>query len=336
MLLLVALPVLAQNPDAKARAWEIYRIGHDRLTDQAPQLVAELVRQRHTLAYESHDPDTTALVQITLDALIQLDATVESGVLLEYLPRHQPEVLVLLALHPKEHQSALLALQDELQDGAAWLAVRNLLAETKAPGFAARLLKETKYRLSVTVTDPNQRGGAFGGGEGGGGAGCGVRGFPRGFPPGAVYSLKRNPLRGDVLLAPGPSPIYYRRTVIPTDRQIGWDSVLDMIDKQRAREEYLKSMLPRIPGETFTSYTSLVWAGEETFVSQLQAAAGEQARLITAMTARLLELQWFTCAEAGALRLPVEIELHDMRAGRGPLPAPAQVAVPPPLCAPSF
>jgi hypothetical protein len=52
--------------------------------------------------------------------------------------------------------------------------------------------------------------------------GDGVAAMPKGFPPIAIYTLQDRAARGSVVLARGPQTIYYERTIVPTDKQVGF------------------------------------------------------------------------------------------------------------------
>lgn len=99
-----------------------------------------------------------------------------------------------------------------------WVAAGNLLAQTRAPGFAARLLGSLKIRASVYVYE-REGGHTLSGGEGmnGGGGGGGGRSSGGEFPPFGYYNLDDGAHRGAVVLATGPRVIYYRRAPYPSD-----------------------------------------------------------------------------------------------------------------------
>src|SRR5206468_4258187 len=86
-----------------------------------------------------------------------------------------------------------------------WVAICNLLTETKSPRLAGRLLGELTITVSITVTDGNSGWGS--GGDGGSGVGCGAPGLLEGFPPIATYRLRSYASRGSVVVAPGKHPI---------------------------------------------------------------------------------------------------------------------------------
>jgi|ERR1017187_3047990 hypothetical protein len=83
-----------------------------------------------------------------------------------------------------------------------------------------QILGDVTFKHHFTVTDSDVGSGA-GGGIGGSLCGDGVAAMVQGFPPTTIYDLVQFPVRGDVLLARGPEDVYYRRTVVPTDKQAG-------------------------------------------------------------------------------------------------------------------
>ena len=104
------------------------------------------------------------------DALIHLEAVVEAEALGPFLERrhgyghdHAAAAIVLAIRSGNPH--ALLELFDVLDRDAqsweeGWLALGNVLAAAKSPGFAARLVQGVEIDVEVTVRDPGRsRGG---------------------------------------------------------------------------------------------------------------------------------------------------------------------------------
>ena len=195
------------------RAWGAYLVGLYGLKDQTAALVGVLTDTSLGAGYEEN-----LVRQAALDALIRLGAKVPAETLRALAPNFSDEAIILLAAAPEENRGALLEIFAELDgDGrarASWLAVGNLLAETKAHGFASLLMRGLKVEATVEVVDREGEGGiGFGGG---GGCGCGGEYRPdEGFPPVSYYALTDDALRGAVVVAPGKHPVFYVRSHYP-------------------------------------------------------------------------------------------------------------------------
>src|SRR5262249_18070802 len=123
---------------------------------------------------------------------------------------------------------------------------------------------------TFAVTDP----GAAGTGGGAGGVVCrdGVAAMPKGFPPIAIYTLVDSELRGNVLVAPGPQNIYYKRTVVPTDKQVGTGSCWSQLDRMDYRIRLMAELsdTPVIQARNlFRRNTSISYRGMKEFAQEV-------------------------------------------------------------------
>lgn len=190
------------------RAWGAYFAGRYEIQGLAPSLIEVL-----TDASLGDGHEENLVRQAALDALIRLRAKVPADALRALPQEFTDEAIILLALAPEESKSALLEIfaesdeRDVEKSDAQWLAVGNLLAETKAHGFASLLLRRLKAEAMIVVADEESDGG-IGFGGGGGSGGCGSRPYAD-FPPVSFYSLTARDRRGAVVVAPGRSTVYY-------------------------------------------------------------------------------------------------------------------------------
>lgn len=225
---------LLQSSASRARAWGAYLAGRYGLREQTAALRALLEKE------SSGDWEGGLVHRAALDALIRLDAEVSAETLRPHLRVATDEAIILLARDPAKNSEALLELFEEPAASARWLAAGNLLLEAKARGFAPRLLKELEIHARVWVYD----GEAGGHGESGG-YGCGSGGgsyhAPEGFPPISFYTLTSEPSRGAVVVAPGPRPVYYVRSLAPNSCP---DCDCDIPGERDARRlEYLAGLV---------------------------------------------------------------------------------------------
>jgi hypothetical protein len=154
----------------------------------------------------------TAALDTALDALITLNAKVPPELLLAVFDRRPAQATILLARGGDGASSALLEIASR-QQGTPWFAAANLLLARWTPGFGAVLLQDIELHATIVVSDT---GAGFGGGIGGGAfRSCGAIGHAGDLPPWAHYALTTAPQQGVMVLALGPTPVYYRRTIAP-------------------------------------------------------------------------------------------------------------------------
>jgi hypothetical protein len=204
--------------DPATIAWGGHLAGKYRLRETAP-----LLRDRLKFLRE-HRPGKAEVAQLVLlDGLIQSGATVPKAELRPLLleGKFRAPALILLAREPRKNADLLFQIYEKSWakvPPVVWHAAGNLLAANRISGFALRLLRDIKVDLWVYVYRPDRRmiginhrgpmGGKFGGVST-------SRPVPPDYPPVAVYQLQlaSEALPGNVLLAPGPRPVYYQRKV---------------------------------------------------------------------------------------------------------------------------
>jgi hypothetical protein len=193
-------------------AWGAYLAGREKTVEARPLLVQALRPNPARAGKEWRLVD-----RAVLDALILLDAKVPADLLLAKLgTRFNRHLLILLAREPVKNRRTLLDLFDRWEDDSSnlWLGtvgLGNLLAQTRAPGFAARILPWIEMSLTLSVHDKGMIG--IGGGAGGPFAGRGHRRYkvPEGFPPTVSYDFVPAGSGGQMLIADGAVPVYVLR-----------------------------------------------------------------------------------------------------------------------------
>ena len=180
---LAAVPFLINSLDRRDQAWAAYLIGQHGLTQYVPQLLVP------TSPLQPTTPELTearALDRVILDTFIQLKAKVPGERLMPVFDDFQDEVIIGLSMSARDNQMALLSLHDFHLSDTRWFAICNLLASSRAEGFAARLLRDITIKISLPLSESGQSGvGAI---DGGGGIGCGMFGMPKDFPPTSFMS----------------------------------------------------------------------------------------------------------------------------------------------------
>jgi hypothetical protein len=300
------------TPDARTAAWGAHLAGRYRLVECAPALMK-------LLSSPPGEPEAERplVIRAALDALIRIEANPgrEELEAAKVLRRFHPMPFILLARNAKANQGYLLDLVARKRTGIeTWIAAANLLAELEAPGFAYRLLHDLELELSITVVDPGapRRAGAhfaFGHGDG----------FLRvvdGFPPTALYRLALRPRTGDVLLAPGSRPVFFRRWERGGDR-VGFGGSSPTLDRDMLRLEYLSTLLApgSLPdGLAARTQVRIVWQNEDRFVDDAEIASIAIETAWREAVAALEEKGRLTSKEVRELVLPeIEIEVEDRR-----------------------
>jgi hypothetical protein len=171
-----------------------------------------------------------------------LDAAIESGIivpspLLEPFEEKWTDAVIILLARAGDSEQSLLRIRGEGSRDIVWLAVNNVLLANKSRRWYEAILGELRITHRFIVTDADAPG--VGGGEGGGICGDGVAAMPKGFPPVRFYTLQDFAARGSVLLAQGPRDVYYKMTVVPTDKQVGYGSCGSIVDRMALIIGYL-------------------------------------------------------------------------------------------------
>ena len=217
-------------------------------------------------------------------------------------------------------QQPLLFLLDTRLTDPEWLAATNSLVALKAAGVAAKLVRETRFTLAISVFDPKGEG--CGGGAGGGvfGARLGPGGpVPDGFPPVGVYGLVLKAVPGDTLLAAGAHPVYYRRTVTAPGQPVSPSGDGGFTDHLGYRLEHL-STLSSLPLDTVRSAVEgaakIRWRGIDAFMRDRNAAIEVQTQAIAQLAAGLESTGALSSAGADSLVVRLRIRTEDFRKDR--------------------
>ena len=322
---------LLQAPDLQKKAWGAYLAGRCAQRERGPDLAAELDQMLPDRVTGPNAPEYW-LVQSLLDALIQLQQPVAPSAALALQQTWPNEALILLVQNAQAAQQQLLFLLDTRLTDPEWLAVTNSLLALKAAGFAAKLMRETRFTLALSVVDP---GAGFGGGAGGGVFGGRLRPdgpVPDGFPPVGVYGLLLKAVPGDTLLAAGAHPVYYRRTVTAPGQPVSPGGDGGFTDHLGCRLEHL-STLSGLPLDTVHSAVEgtaqIQWRTFDAFVLDRDAAIDAQTEAVQRLAAALQSTGALSGPEASSLAIRIRIRVDDHRTDRTiPLPpAPGDVEV---------
>jgi hypothetical protein len=308
---------LLSSPALSDRAWGVFWVSRLHLPDSATLLVDQLHSAQHTTS--TSDTEEKAFVDAVFDALIEAGVPAPAQLLESFSPGWRDQVLILLA-RQEGNEDLLLSMRKEELRRQQWTAVNNLLLRNRSPRFFVANLTELTVTHKFVIVDPTESGGGFGGGSGGGGSGCGIRQLPRGFPAIGVYQLTDTPQEGDILLAKGPRDAYYRRTIIPTNMQVGWSTPFFTFDRQEELLGYLGAwnyLKLDDARRIFWPTTTVNWLGAESFSSYAESALASQMFEIQSFVARAQELG---ARELSGKQLQIASSIEDHRNGGAPSP----------------
>jgi hypothetical protein len=344
LLLCVTLhPLCAQSPQAVAdlrdkslqllestslsdKAWGVHFIASLHLTDLQDRLVAELRACQRFRSIPVDGPEFAYLHKL-FDALIQMDATVPPDALLPFHAGHRAEVIILLARN-RDIEPVLLGLIEADISDTEWLAVANILLARRSPKLFEKLLVGLPATHLFEVADHDMPFGRVGWLVEELPAIPPLRRLPDGFPPTGLYNLTRFPRHQSSLLAHGPTNIFFRRTVVPTDGSASWYT--DARDGVKTpRIEFRLELLAARTGQALSSLKQLLqpttrirWRSDAQVHREIAAKLDEQAADIRSFIAGA-KLRRQT--DMTSVRLEIRPELDDHRKQK-----PGRLAVPKP------
>jgi hypothetical protein len=300
------------------RAWGAYfagRLPSAELREPILDALREAAALRDTTGVTGENGYLAAL----FDAAIESGIAVPPAVLQPFEEHWQARVIILLARDPDSEES-LLRMREETLTGPEWLAVSNQLLALKSQRFFAKTLSEVNIAHHFTLADPGD-GSEIGGGSGGGTWGLGFGAMPRGFPPIGIYALVDSPREGDVMLAGGPKDVYYRRFIVPTNRQVTMCTG-DGVDRPKLRIEYLAPLGKLTEGEAeylFHQQTRIEFRGDDDLHRRWDSALDAHEAAIRSF---VRTAQGHGLGDVTGMRLHIDTEIDDLRkTTRGALPA---------------
>ena len=299
------------STNATTVAWGAYNAAAYHRDDMIPRL-QQLLETPPAL-----DPqERYAFLDVVMDALIQLNAKVPARIVVPHIDDRPVQAFVLLA-NATERQDVLLGVLPRLS-GDQWFAAADILFEDRASSLIAELVRPLRLRLTIYVVDAENRGVGSALGSGGIGFSDGIGQSPRGYPPHAEYRFE-SARSGVVVLAAGPHPVYYSRTVTRAFQYpVSTVTVQGPGDDDRLAYLHAMADAGAVPLRAETSDT-VRWTTADVLVSrarELRAQVIRHLRYLVERAGRLRPLP------AGlAIDPPVDVRLVDYRSDKTvPLP----------------
>lgn len=287
----------------------------------ARELVPDVVAALRRTLDAPRDAATPFVQLALLDALIRLEAQVPTEDL-EALARIQnvrAQTLVLASRDAKRHAAALEALHADV-DHLERMATDCLLAGAEPARAVALLLPEVKVRIEVSVVDPGDfesESSSFASASA-----CGYITVPEGFPPTALYELRLGTAKDATLVADGPQPIAYRRTV-RTERTFGGGSTVAPFDRAEHALRLLRYIAIRVAPQSLLSASSEStheWQGPAAYLEELAKLQEPHRQAWHMLVAALVQGKLLTTQQVPA-QAPIRVVVMDRRADQSiPLP----------------
>jgi hypothetical protein len=325
------------SDDPRLQAWAAYFVLRDHHEQFIPDLLSIMnayeVTRWPVVGYTATfwkvtpaDRDRHDAMLAVLDAVIQLRVAVSASDAARLYPEFPGQSLILLSMDGPNANSFLLDIfRAEKINRAAWLTAGNLLAQRRAPGFAAAVLVNFAVHGELRVIDSNRP--VLGTGSS---SGCGSGGEGKvGWPLIGTYALSQK-VTGATLLVDGADPTYYRRTVNGAyDR---WDNICcgdcssERADFNLFREHYVTGLLSapsQNPPLKSSFNRTIVWKNRDAYSEYLRNLVNDQQEAFAVTARRLVSTGLMTPEEAAAIKPQLEIAILDDREDKStPLPNP--------------
>lgn len=322
--LAVVLLVAAQSPsaddiarqldarDPQIAAWGAYNAGAYHREEMIPRLLRILEAPPSIVDAR----EERAFVGVVLDALIQMNARLPARLLTPYVDRWPVHASVLLS-NATEREGVLTPLLPRLS-GFQWFAAADMLFEDRSPALIDHLVGTVRLHVTVFVADSEY--GGVGAGSASGGVGCGIGQTAQGYPPHAEYRFEDEARPGFLVLAMGPHPIYYSRTVTRTFQYpVSQRSISGPDDEDRVA--FLRAMAPELNATSFRAEmtTTVRWTSAAALAVRVRQLRWEfRARFNDVVERAGQDRQRPT---AGVIDVPIDVRLIDQRGDRRvPLP----------------
>jgi len=307
-----AVARLLQSGDAREQAWGAWYAGRDHLQQFSP-LLRNVVAQR----VAGSSMQDRAAADVALDALIQMRQSLPSRDLAMVYQQRPEQALILAAYAATDDDGVepfLLGVLGANQYDQ-WFAAANVLLGRRAPGLADAIIRSLRLTVQVFVIRADHLGQRVGFGSAAGiGIGCGAAGLAPGLPPWADYRLSTAGHQGLVVLATGPTPVYYQRILA----QAGTRPSASVVERAAPSADLRLPYLAHLAGMTIES---LPVRGLEFREVRLAAGAPVETTLASiraemlsrwSAIARALVQRGALAAQSAATALPaIELVVHD-------------------------
>ena len=304
-----AVSQLLSSSDPHDQAWGSWVAGQYSMRVAIPAIV-----QVASACIARDDRDSQLVLDIALDALIQLRAQVPAEFLQSILPKRKPQALVLLSFAGDSANNALLKML-ATEHGVGWYAAADILLPRKVAGFGSALLRDLKITVHVTISKDGTV--TVGGSDllqttNGDGPTLVIAGFP----PIAHYLVTPYANPTGVVLAIGPKPVYYQRSVGPPGHaaagslEVSGPTSSELIGYVAA---LLDTDQPRL-NLTATESHAVAWRDQAALDIETEVIRSEIRRRYESVIRQLRQKALLSDSEAAQLSVPrIEVVIHDKR-----------------------
>jgi len=300
---------LLQSSELPDQVWGAWLASQSKAVELVPLL--QRVADAHPATALWPEP---AVRDVALDALVQLHAQVPAAWARSFHTQYPAQSLILLSRAADADEE--LADLARTGQGFAWFGAANLLVARRSPRLAAVLLRDLEIVVTVAVSTDGSRGIGSAGGLSVSVA-CGGAGLLPGFPPVAWYAYSGSASAEAVMLADGPTPVYYRRKVSAPGELTGGCSP-DRGDPTAAdRLSYVAALFGESPGGLpvrASESRAVAWRGQAALDAAVADIRADIQGRFRQMLARLVERTLLSPTEAVDLAVPrLTIAIRDLR-----------------------
>lgn len=267
------------------KAWGAYIAGRLH-SDALREPLVEQLRSAAGLRDSHYDSEEYAFLAALFDAAIEGGIDVPADVLEPFLTSWTEPALILLA-RDANSENLLMTLGGEKSRDMPWLAANNLLFERKSKRWYGATLREITITHRFVVTDrADQRAVERDIVRDGSSCGDGTSAMPKGYPPVTLYTLVDHGETGSVFLVHGPRSVYYQRSIVPTDTEVGIGACVSQLDRMAIRIGYLAQFRLESPEDAeglIHAETHIAYTGLADFERKVRRAMKEQEAGIRAL-----------------------------------------------------
>ena len=321
-----------ESDDPRTPAWGAFLVGRDELVALLPRLRA-LVRQSMTATAPSGNEEREA-TRAAIDAILRLNVSVPPEEAAAIYAQFPAASLIFLSRtldtsapsRTQDTSDVLLKIfREDTRGFGGWLTAGNLLAERRAPGFAAAVLKEMTIAIDVRVIVPGGTSGPPRGVAGSclGGARTGDH-HPDWPAVGNYYVSDRG-----TLLSRGTYPTFYTRVVGPPEPEGSGPDLRCAFGSWVSRDNVRPAFFTRLAGVSPDRLNpvekrTLTWLTDAQYLRDLRAVVAGQRTLIAELVGKLVKNGALTEEERLASQPTILVTVSDARGGakRRPLPLP--------------
>jgi hypothetical protein len=302
---------LLESSDSKEQAWGAWLAGQSQYCEDTIPLLQQIIKKRLTGTDWRTDGFS---LDAALDALIQLDyAKIPTDLISLIYEKSPVQALVLISKLDRGGDAFLLDLAAN-EKGNNWFAAANMLLKRRTAGTASLLLNNLEIEAVIVISEDGLT--SEGGINLAASTGDSLSGDARGYPPLAYYYLTNAAGSGNIVLAPGPKTIYYRRNMMRLGSSPAGPTHYMDGPLPADRLQYISSLLGNLQELPLraTEYRSHKWRGQSALDSEINDFKKDILRRYSELIQMLVSEKLLTPEEASAKhKVKIKVQVRDLR-----------------------